>query len=308
MFKQRMEYSKLKTGFGPACFKVAAGMHNYRFLTNATKVMDLNPKSFLPNLKRALIMKSFENECDPTFENHFLPALKKYHNQLLKFGATHGWININDDNYDELNFPPVTVELNQADLFDDLLDNNVFWCSVGPYIVKTAAFYLNQTTYEHKYFESQYLDPNSKLYLDLQREFFPGKSTTILRLRIPSSHKPAGFNAKGYKVYIGFNKILNYNSHEPEVFEVENVRLPSVSILRNEPNYYFKYSLEFTICTCRSGRRTMGVCSHRMAAILFFGTDVNFNRTVYRALDGSSYRPVYTRVPAEPEVDEPEVL
>jgi len=209
-------------------------------------------------MKRALIMKCYESECEPTFENSFLPALRKYHNQLLKFGTAHGWINIDDQNYDDLKFPQVTVELNQADLYDNLLDNNVFYASVGPYIIRTAVHYLNQTTYEHKFFESQYLDPSSKLYLDLQSEFFPGKSTTVLRLRIPSSHKPTGFNAKGYKIYIGFNKIINYNSDEPEVFEVENVRLPSVSTLRNEPHYYFKYSLEFSICTCRSGRRTLG--------------------------------------------------
>ena len=173
--------------------------------------MDVNPKSFLPNMKRALVMKCYESECAPSFENPFLPALEKYHNEILKFGGAHGWINIDDNNYDELNFPSVSVELNQADLFDNLADNNVYWCSVGPYVVRTASNYLNQTTYQYKFFESQFLDTTSKLYLDLQSEFFPGKSTQIVRCRIPSSHKPSGFNAKGYKVYLGFNKVLNFN-------------------------------------------------------------------------------------------------
>ena len=302
MFKQRIEYSKLKTGFGPACFKVSAALHNYRFLTNITRVMDVNPKSFLPNLKRALIMKLFESECSPTFENPFLSALEKYHNELLKFGSAHGWINIDDDNYDGLDFPSVSVELNQLDLFNNIEDNNVYWSSVGPYVIKSASHYLNQTTYEHKFFESQYLDPTSKLYLSLQREYFPGKTTQIIRLRIPSSHKPAGFNSKGYKVFLGYNRVLNYINNEPELFQVENVRLPSPTVLREQPDYFFRYGFEFSICTCKTGRRTLGLCAHRMAAVLFFGTDVNFNSQTYRALDGSSYRPYH-----EPLVEQPNV-
>lgn len=296
MFKKRIEYSKIKTGFAPACFKVACALHNHRFTEKTTRVLDIDPKSYLPNLKRALIMKIYSNECTPIFENHFLTALRNFPNEMLIFSDAHGWVNINEDNYDDLEFPQVTAETNQRHVFDSIDDNNVYWAAIGPYEIKTAMNYLNLTTNPEKFFESQYLSPESKLYEDLQRIYFPGKSTQILRLRIPSSHKPSGFNSKGYKVFIGYNKVINFVNQEPEMFQVDKVNLPPADILRKEPHYYFKYVFEFSLCTCKTGRRTMGLCAHRMAAVLFFGTDINFNRTVYRAMDASSYRPSYENI------------
>ena len=43
MFKQRMDLQKLRSGFGPACFKLMAALHNRRFI-HQKRVMDMNPK------------------------------------------------------------------------------------------------------------------------------------------------------------------------------------------------------------------------------------------------------------------------
>ena len=293
MFRQRMAWNKLRNGYGPACFRLAAGLHNRRFYKQKSRVMDNDPRSFIHNLKRALIIKHFESECNADFENPILSAIQNYHENLLNFNRTTEWIKIDHENFSTLDFPPVTIELDQNQLWDNLLDNNVYWASVGPYEVRAAATYLNTINYQHKYFEAQLLDPESDLYKTLQDQYFPGKATRVIRLRIPSSHKPQGFNNAGYKIFLGFNRVVNFIDSEVESFLVDKVSLPSTAVLREQPDYYFRHTLEFSFCSCKTGRRTMGLCAHRMAALMFFGSDKSFEKKTYKALDASSYRPSF---------------
>ena len=293
MFRQRMSWSKLKNGYGPACFRLATAIHNRRFYEKTSRVMDNDSRSFIYNLKRALIFKQFENECSPEFENPFLTAVEHNHELLLNFNRARDWTKIDENNFLTLDFPRVTIELDQNNLYEDIGDNNCFWASVGPYEVRAAALYLNTTNYEHKFFEAQILDENSDLYNHLRAKYFPGKLTKVLRLRIPSSHKPSGFNSAGYKIIFGYNRVLNFDDGQLESFQVEGVRTPGAEVLKEYPDYYFRYVIEFSFCSCKTGRRTMGLCAHRMATLMHFGSDQNFNRKVYKALDGSSYRPSF---------------
>ena len=249
-------------------------------------------------MKRALVMKNYESECSPTFENPIVPAFKEFQKQLFNFNSV-GWEKINDENVDELDFPFVNVTLNQANQFEDLTDNDCFWASIGPYEVKTAAAYLNTRTNDHKHFEAQLLDPNSDLYDKLATKYFENMPLNVLRLRIPSSHKQSGFHQKGYKIYLFYHKVLDFLDGDSDRFELANYNISDQDELRYEPNYYFKYAFPFTFCTCKSGRRTVGFCAHRMAAILYFGkTGVDFSRKTYRALDSSNYNPIQ---PNDPE-------
>ena len=94
MFRQRMSWSKLKNGYGPACFRLATAIHNRRFYEKTSRVMDNDSRSFIYNLKRALIFKQFENECSPEFENPFLTAVEHNHELLLNFNRARDWTKI----------------------------------------------------------------------------------------------------------------------------------------------------------------------------------------------------------------------
>ena len=302
-----MDLQKLRSGFGPACFKLMCALLNRRF-KHQKRVMDMDPKvravkiipysdlyyfqSFLPNMKRALVMKNYEPECTPSFENPIVGAFQEHAKELFNFNGV-GWQTINEDNCDDINFPHVNVNLNQASQFDELTDNDVYWASIGPYEIKTAAAYLNTTTYEHQYFEAQLLEKESDLYRKLSEKYFLNMPLNVLRLRIPSSHKKSGFNQKGYKVYLFYQTVVNFSDGEPDLFELDNFLIDDQDQLKYEPNYYFKYGFPFSFCTCKSGMRTVGVCAHRMAAIMFFGhSGVDFSRKIYRALDSLNYNPL----------------
>ena len=290
LFKQRMPLEKLESGFGPSCFFLMGALHNRRFL-NGKKIMDFNEKSYLPNLKRALIMKNQEHECRDDFENPVVSAFDLYDFELFNFNSS-GWISLNEENVDILDFPPVSVVLNQHGIFDELRDNDMYWASVGSYEVKAASKYLNRTSNEDSFFESQLLNPNSELYEALAEIYFNDMPLNVLRMRIPSSHKNQGFNSKGYKVYIFYNKILNFENGNPDSFEIANYAINDEGSIRQHPNYYFKYAFPLSFCSCKSGQRTVGFCAHRMAAIMRFGSDVNYKKKVYRALDSSNFEPL----------------
>ena len=299
LFAKKMSLEKLQSGFGPACFFLMGALHNKRF-SDGKKVVDQNIESYLPNLKRALVIKNQIDECRPDFENPIVLAFDLYDYDLFNFHST-GWTKIDQNNVQTLDFPSVNVVLNQELIFEQISDDNIYWGSIGPYEVKAASKYLNRTQNPDTFFEAQVLDPNSNLYSNLAIQFFDEMPLTVIRLRIPSSHKNQGFNSKGYKVYIFYNKVLNFENGKPENFELANCPIYDQESIRNHPNYYFKYTFPFSFCTCKSGRRTLGFCAHRMAAIMLFGSTVDFNRKKYRALDSLNFEPVVS-------TDEPELI
>lgn len=236
-------------------------------------------------------MKNQENECEEDYENPITGAFETFDIEMFNFNSA-GWTTITDDNVDSLDFPTVTVVLNQQCLFDDLHDNDMYWGAVGSYEIKAASKYLNRTANEDKFFEAQFLEPNSVLYKSLAELFFKDMPLNVIRMRIPSSHKIGGFNSKGYKVFLFYLKVLNYENGKPELFRLADYNIPDEVSIKDHPNYYFKYSFPFSFCSCKSGQRSLGFCAHRMAAVMRFGSDNNYQRRTYRALDSSNFDPL----------------
>ena len=292
LFKKRMDWQKVGSGMGVACFKLVAALHNRRFIKEDRRVMDMNPKSFLKNLERALIMKSYETKLDISHENMFLSVLKAYEYDFLHFKNSPHWTPITEENLSQLEFPTITVESNQAKVYDDIADNNAYWLSVGSYECKTAMHYLTTVNPEKKFFEAQTLNADSSLYLNIRDDLFPDRDVTIIKLRIPSSHKQSGFHAEGYKVTICFQKVQNFENGHPENLEIRNGHVNPESLLF--PDYYFRNIFLYSICTCKTGRRDLGFCAHRLAVALYFGTNLDFSRKKYTAIDLSSFRSSYS--------------
>ena len=293
-----MAWAKLSSGFGPACFKLCCAIRNMRFLEQKKSVLDNNPESYLPNLHRARIMKRYDSECDHDFENPFIQLIESYDHDLLNFRSTSSWVSINETNVALLDFPKTTFESNQKYLYRDLQDHSLFWYSIGSYEIKSACHYLNNSKAKSAFFEAQLLLKTSSLYKNLQERFFPGKSMNLLRMRIPSSHKPQGFNKSGYRCFFGYYTVKNYVSGKPELFELNEK--DAVIYSSNawgeglpDPDYYFRNIFEYSFCCCKSGGRTMGACAHRMAGAMFLGAEdrTKFDKLKYKAIDASSFQP-----------------
>ena len=250
----------------------------------------MNPKSFLRNLQRALIMKQYDDKLDISYINPFLTAIEEYDSEFLHF-TSNKWVKIDETNIDNLDFPTIEVELNQSKIFDQMADNNAYWLSCGPYEVKTSSHYLTRIASlpgPKKYFEAQYLKPDSPLYAKLKADYFPFTEVTILKFRVPSSHKQSGFHSDGYKVVIGFHRVENFENGKPESLRIKNGDINYDSL--RFPDYYFQNVFRFSFCSCKSGQRDLGFCAHRLAGALYFGTKVDFSKQTYKAMDASSFR------------------
>ena len=283
-----MDWQKLGSGMGVASFKLCCGIHNRRFMNGGRRVMDANPKSYLNNLKRALIMKQYAGKLDASYENPFLIAIKEHDTEFLHF-TSQNWVKLNSETLSELNFPIIEAQLNQAKVFDNISDINAYWLSCGPYEIKTASHYLNtETKASQKHFEVQYLKPDSTLYLKIKAEYFPFSEVTIIKLRVPSSHKQVGFHSEGYKVILGYHQVESFTDGKPELLRLKNATVDADSL--NFPDYYFQNIFRFSFCSCKTGRRDLGFCAHRLAAALYFGTKLDFSKTTYKAIDASSFR------------------
>lgn len=283
-----MDWQKLGSGMGVACFKLCCGIHNRRFKNGGRRVMDGNPKSYLNNLKRALIMKQYGEKLDASYENPFLSAIKEHDTEFLHF-TSNNWVKVDGENISDLDFPSIDCELNQAKIHEKMSDNNAYWLSCGPYEIKTASHYLStETQASKKYFEVQYLKPDSNLYLKIKAEYFPFSDVTIIKLRVPSSHKQVGFHSEGYKVILGYHHVESFTDGKPELLRLKNATIDSDSL--RYPDYYFQNIFRLSFCSCKTGRRDLGFCAHRLAAALFFGTKLDFSKTTYRAIDASSFR------------------
>ena len=256
--------------------------------------MDMNPKSFMKNLQRALIMKQYSDKLDISYLNPILSAIEEYDTEFFHFNS-NSWVKIDETNVKDLEFPPIEVELNQTKIFDQMADNNAYWLSVGSYEVKTSSHYLTKTAGlqgPKKFFEAQYLKADSLLYTKLKAEYFPFSEVTVLKFRVPSSHKQSGFHSDGYKVVIGFHRVENFEDGKPESLKLKNSDINYESL--RFPDYYFQNVFRFSFCSCKSGQRDLGFCAHRLAGALYFGSKVDFSRKSYQAMDASSFRSTMT--------------
>ena len=236
-----------------------------------------------------------DNCCDSAYQNPFLIILKYFAGQLLNFRLTADWEAVTAENVDNIDFPEICFEPNQKHLYDDLLDHDLYWLSIGSYEIKAADAYINMSSAAGNFFQAQILKPYGSLYKKISERYFHGKPIKLLRCKVPTSHKISNMNQHGYRVYIAYYSILRYQHGHPEIFLLDGKETKYKSDSGQiYPNYYFKNAFEYSYCTCRSGARTMGDCAHRIAACMLFGSKDRrkFKKRQYQALDGSSFRPL----------------
>ena len=95
---------------------------------------------------------------------------------------------------DNLDFPSVIFNADQASTYDNLRPNNVYNFSLGNFAIKRALQYLNHQSYQRKMFECQILPFESAAYIRFQNRYFPDQPITVIRFKVESYHKSSGFN------------------------------------------------------------------------------------------------------------------
>ena len=137
-----------------------------------------------------------------------------------------------------------------------------------------------------KFFETQLLKTDSELYTNITEQYYNSQPVFIIRFRFPSSHKPGGFHQDGYRGYLIYYRVKHYNEENANEFEIYGPETEHLDC----PDYFFHNIIAGYFCCCKSGQRELGACVHITAAVMKYGTNFNFDREVFRALDGSTFR------------------
>ena len=258
---------------------------NMRFDQNTSRVLDMNKNSYLPNLKRALQFRTKINDANENIENLLLSIIKGNANFWFDFRKTD-WKSVNHQTLAEISFPYIKYDKSEEDTYLNLEPAHIYNFAIGTYGIKRALNYLNHSNYDLKLFDLQILSDQSEQYRSVQNIHFPGQKIRIIRFKLQSYHKSQLFNADGYRGYIIYLPVIEYNARDPRRFRllgnqpIENL---------NETDFYFKNSIKAWFCCCKSGQRNVGACSHIIAALIGFGCPGDFSKPRYLPLDAAAF-------------------
>lgn len=251
-----------------------------RFDNNTSRVLDMNKNSYLPNLRRALQFRSkiSDEEVKP---NLLLKIINGNANFWFDFRKTD-WKPVSHSTLAEILFPYIKYDKSEEDTYLNLEPAHIYHFAIGTYGIKRALRYLNHSSYDAQLFELQLLSEQSETYKTVQNNHFRGIPIKIIRFKVPSYHKSQLFNANGYRGYIIYVPVTSYDARRPDRFQLlghhrtENL---------NDTDYYFKNTIKAWFCTCKTGQRNVGSCSHIIAALVGFGNPGDFSKPRYLPQD-----------------------
>ena len=275
----------MKSGFALAGLHLVLSILNRRFKKDRKMMMDMNIDSYLPNLERALLFRTRHEKLSDGVQNKFWPIMKANFSALFDFRHSNSWDRIPMELASLLDFPPVKFDDNEVEIYESLEPNHVWFFSLGNYGLKRACSYLNSVEYERDFFEAQKLKLNSNLFnvisLGLKSSDF-----NVVRFRIPSVHKPGSINANGYHGIICYRSVKSYDPSDASKFELTgNITVTDL----DKKDYYFSNTIIAHWCSCKTGQRTIGSCTHIISAIVGFGRPAHYKKPRFKILDPNTF-------------------
>ena len=109
---------------------------------------------------------------------------------------------------------------------------------------------------------------------------------SVIRFRIPSIHKPGSINSNGYHGIICYRSVESYDSSDPSKFKLRG-NIPVTDL--DKQDYYFSNVILAHWCSCKSGMRTIGSCTHIISALVGFGRPAHYSKPRFRVLNTSTF-------------------
>ena len=276
---------RMRSGFALAGIKLILAILNRRHLEEGHMIMDQNPNSYLPTLERALLFQTRHEKLSNGTENLFWPIMEDYFSEFFDLRLSGPWEKINMTSQDDLDFPEVSFDDNVVQVYESLQPNHIWFFCLGNYGLKRACSYLNSVEYERDFFDCQKLKIDSDLYQIISNRFLTS-AFNVVRFRVPSIHKPTSINSNGYHGVIVYRSIDCYDQDDPSKFKLKG-NIPVIDI--DKKDYYFSNSILGHWCSCKTGMRTIGSCTHVISALVGFGRPSNYSKPRFRVLNPNSF-------------------
>lgn len=276
---------RMRSGFGLAGIRLILAILNRRHLENGQMMMDMNLNSYLPTLERALLFKIRHEKLSDGTENALWPIIESNFSDFFNFRLSIPWDRITSELQSDLDFPDVSFDDNEVQVYESLQPNHIWYFCLGNYGLKRACSYLNSVEYERDFFDCQKLKIDSDLYRIISNRF----NTThfnVIRFRIPSIHKPGSINSNGYHGVVCYRSVESYDRADPLKFKLRG-NIPVTDL--DKQDYYFSNTILGHWCSCKSGMRTIGSCTHVISALVGFGRPAHYSKPRFRVLNTSTF-------------------
>ena len=276
---------RMRSGFGYAGIRFILAIHNRRYIEYGHMIMDMNLDSYLPTLERALLFKIRHEKLSDGTENAFWPIMQSHFSDFFNLRLSTPWERITAEEQADLDFPVVSFDDNEVQIYESLQPNHVWFFCLGNYGLKRACSYLNSVEYERDFFDCQKLKIDSYLF-EIVSNRFGTKDFNVVRFRIPSIHKPSSINSNGYHGVICYRSVENYDPSDPSKFKLRG-DIPVTDL--DKQDYYFSNSILAHWCSCKTGMRTIGSCTHVLSAMVGFGRPAYYSKPRFRVLNPSTF-------------------
>ena len=276
---------RLRSGFALAGIRLILAILNRRHIENGQMIMDMNLNSYIPTLERALLFQIRHEKLADGTENAFWPIMQAHFSDFFDLRLSAPWDRITAELQADLNFPDISFDENEVQVYESLQPNHIWYFCLGNYGLKRACSYLNSVEYELNFFDCQKLKIDSDLYRIISDRF----NTThfnVIRFRIPSIHKPGSINSNGYHGIICYRSVESYDSSDPSKFKLRG-NIPVTDL--DKQDYYFSNVILAHWCSCKSGMRTIGSCTHIISALVGFGRPAHYSKPRFRVLNTSTF-------------------
>ena len=148
--------------------------------------------------------------------------------------------------------------------------------------MKRCLAYLNTSAYKNNLFRCQILKSDTDLHRSFVRQLGATSDIKILRLRLPSAHKQTNYNYDGYRVVLAFYSVEEFSMNDPHRLVLAGNQ-PGINLDKND--YYFRSFLKGHWCSCKSGMRSVGACSHIIAVLVGLGRPRDYSKGRFLIVD-----------------------
>ena len=126
-FSNTVNLDHIKSGFAMGAIKMVCAISNYRFKTGQSRCLDQNINSFLPNLQRAYLMRTYDERNHFEAVNILYEVIKDNFQVLHDYTRRTNWDKVRQANLQDINFPPVSFDYVPNDVFKNLESRHIYW-------------------------------------------------------------------------------------------------------------------------------------------------------------------------------------
>ena len=112
-----------------AAIKMVCAISNRRFHTGQSMCLDQNVNSYLPNLQRAYLMRTYEERNRSNAVNIIWEVVKENFQILHDYTRHSNWDKVRQSNLQEIGFPKVLFDYVPNDVYNNLESRHIYWFS-----------------------------------------------------------------------------------------------------------------------------------------------------------------------------------